>query len=98
MSPWIGNISPDPKLTTKKLFLSSNLVFVDLGENFTLLLETFLSEFLYRLWAHFHARDQVCKGDRLYARKWIWEMEWMNNASYMSFIERVNNESTRYMY
>ena len=25
-----------------------------------------------------------CKGDRLNARKWIWKMGWMNNASYMS--------------
>ena len=41
---------------------------------------------------------EKCKGDRLNARKWIWNMEWMVNASYMSFIERVNNESTRYMY
>ena len=41
---------------------------------------------------------EKCKGGRLNTRKWIWKMEWMNNASYMSFIERVNNESTRYMY
>ena len=43
-------------------------------------------------------REEKCKGDRLNARKWIWNMEWMVNASYMSFIERVVNESTRYMY
>ena len=41
---------------------------------------------------------RCCKGDKLNARKWIWNMEWMIDASYMSFIERVNNESTRYMY
>ena len=35
--------------------------------------------------------QQQCKGDRLNARKWIWTMEWMFNASYMNFIERVNN-------
>ena len=64
-------------------------------------------EVLHFIWTHQHTkgltaqeRDRIyrCNGDRLHVRKWIWKMEWMNNASYMSFIERVNNESTRYIY
>ena len=51
---------------------------------------------------HFHTFNTLwgkgCNGDRLNARKWIWKMGWMNNASHMSFIKRVNNQSTRYMY
>ena len=98
MSPWIGNISPDPKLTTMNFLLSSNRVFVDLGEKFTLPLETFISEscthatehhYLYRLWAHVQARDQVFvrsvrRFSRLYDRKFC-AMDESSNKSIMQF-------------
>ena len=44
MSRRIENISPDPTLTIINFLSSSNRVPVDLGEKFTLPLETFISE------------------------------------------------------
>ena len=41
---------------------------------------------------------EKCKGDRLKCKEWEMEYGIDVYASYMSFIERVVNESTRYMY